>query len=165
MAVEQNYFRFNLHNQGEFMKKITVALLLTFSFGIAQASTILKAVTSPGFIRYPEIRTFMLDSSGLMQMKIVKVQTGVVQYYRLGQLSPHTINKLRAEVLALDTKSPLVDDNPGSPRCLDAGGLSVSIIKNRAETEIYRQEECHEFHLTSYEGQHLIKLAMGFIDL
>lgn len=147
------------------MKKIFAAVLLTFSFGIVQASTIIKAIASPGFIRTPSVRTFLLDSSGLMQMKIVKSETGSVQYIRLGQLSIYTMNELRAEILALDTKSPLVDDNPTSPRCLDAGGLSISIIKSRTETEIFKQEECHEFHLTSYEGQHIIKLAMGFIEL
>ena len=147
------------------MKKIFAAILLTFSFEMAQATIILKAIASPGYIATPATRTFLLDSSGLMQMKIVKSQTGSVQYIRLGQLSNYTMNEVRAEVLALDIKSPLIDDNPTSPRCLDAGGLSVLIIKNKAETEIYRQEECHEFHLTSYEGQHLIKLAMGFIDL
>ena len=147
------------------MKTIFLALALSLSFTTAEASTIIKAILSPGYIRTPESRTLLVDSSGLMQIKIKKYQNQAAQFIQLGQLSRYATNELRAEVLALNTKSPLIDDNPGSPRCLDAGGLSILIIKNRIETEIYRQEECHEFHLTSYEGQHIIKLAMGLVEL
>lgn len=147
------------------MKNLFVALVFVLGFTTVQASTIVKAVMTPGFTMNPETRTFLLDSSGLMQKKILIHQTGQIRFIRLGQLSAYTTNELQKEVKALDIRSPLVDEHTGQPTCMDSGGLSISIIQGKAQKEIFRQAECHEFHLASFEGRHIIKLAMGFIEL
>ena len=146
------------------MKKISILIILSLIQSAAGAFTLVKAVSSPGFVFNPEARTFVLDSSGRMTLTIKDLRAGSLRIERLGQISLVEMTKIKMNV-ASAAGSVLVDDQPDGPICADVPEYTVSFFKNAISKPVFRTAQCHSFHLDGYEGQRTVDLALAFLKL
>ncbi len=146
------------------MKKLLVITLIFFNFSVARSYTLVQAQRTPGFIALPRQKVFILDSSGLMTLRVASSSNHKTRIENLGRLSSYVLNQIKNEITNISLATPLIDKQAGDPICADAPGLNISIYKNEVSDVIYRKEECHEWRLQNYEGQVIIGIALALIE-
>ncbi len=141
---------------------LTLALATLTS---THASPLVQAIRYPGFVANPQLKTFILDSSGEMSLISKDLRKNTVVTVELGQLSKFAIDKTAAEVKSISPQSKLIDESAGRPLCTDAPSTTTVVFINGQPKEIQRNASCHNYRLDTNEGSSLGSLANFFLSM
>ncbi|HEY8280733.1 MAG TPA: hypothetical protein VIH99_13975 [Bdellovibrionota bacterium] len=145
------------------MKTLFALTLALTTFASAQAAPVLQAVRNPGFERFPQKKTFTLDSSGKMTREIRDFRENTTTVENLGQLTKAGLAQIMKQVERLDMNDKLVDPKEGTPQCTDTPSYSTTVFKDGQAKEIYRSAGCHTWILENRSDGTLNDFAMTML--
>jgi hypothetical protein len=138
--------------------------ILFYTASAANASTILVATRTPGFVANPTVRILTVDSSGTMTLQTRDLRTGTFSLESLADLTPSMMDRIRADLEGIDLSTPLVDQQQGQPMCTDLPSVTVSAVYGAHQIEIKREAGCHEWDLQTAQGLKAAALVLEFLD-
>jgi hypothetical protein len=148
------------------MKTIILGLLLSGSICSA-GPLLLKATTFIGFSPTPGMRTLTIDTDGKVEYQgpdaTPRGGGGVKRL--LAQLSSSAVSKLKNDVAVLNPRTPLRDENPDGPYCMDGPTVNMYAYTDVAETRFYTYDGCHTFRMEDGSGYELTELLNGLEHL
>ncbi len=150
------------------MKTIILGILLLGSVGFAATNSILlRSTTHVEYSPTPGTSTLTIDTDGNVDYQSPNVRRdGDSSGRPLAKLSPDALQRLKAQVAALNPDTALVDRNPEDPECADAPSVNMMAYQENAkEIRFYAESGCHEFRLEDWSGYGLIELIKGLEHL
>ncbi len=143
------------------MKTIIASLLLFSSFSFA-GPIFLKATTFVEFAPVPGLRVLTIDGGGKVEFQSPDpTRNGGTVTKPLAQLTVQALAKLKADVAQLNSRSPLQDQDPKAPHCVDAPSVNMFAYQGDIEVRFYSFDACHTFYQEDGGGYGLAELLKG----
>lgn len=127
-----------------------------------EAAVLLKYEQNSGFSPRPGTRTILVYTNGKVVFESVSFMDNKKESVVLATLSTKAIATLKKQILTIDPKAELTDEDKDAPKCTDAPSSAVYVTLANQEVQISGSESCHTFKMYSGDALNLAYFVQGF---